>query len=370
VTKLVAKDGAVEGVVAGSVREEAIRAEKVILATDGFAGNREMVRAYCEADIADALYYGSDGNTGDGIRWGARSSAARSRRWTPSKATRPSSAGPARLSTYAVVMNGGILVNADGERFGNESKGYSEFAVDVVRQPDGVAYEIFDERIFERLQGEFDDFDRAVELGSYTSADTVEELAAELGCAPEATRDAVESYNAAVDAGEPDEVGRADGRNVLSPPFYGTEVTGSLFHTQGGLVVDEHARVLREDGSTVDGLYAGVAPRRASAVTGPTATSPGTGSRPPWGSAGSPVCTPPGRWVSDDGADRRRDEAGTGVCRRDGTDHRNRPGIGRACAVRFAERGATVVGGDRLDQSETAGTCTDLPGRSSRWLPT
>jgi len=115
-------------------------------------------------------------------------------------------------------MNGGILVNADGERFGNESKGYSEFAVDVVRQPDGVAaYEIFDERIFERLQGEFDDFDRAVELGSYTSADTVEELAAELGCAPEATRDAVESYNAAVDAGEPDEVGRADGRNVLSP---------------------------------------------------------------------------------------------------------------------------------------------------------
>jgi len=96
VTKLVAKDGAVEGVVAGSVREEAIRAEKVILATDGFAGNREMVRAYCEADIADALYYGSDGNTGDGIRWGAELGGARSRRWMAFKATRPSSAGPAR----------------------------------------------------------------------------------------------------------------------------------------------------------------------------------------------------------------------------------------------------------------------------------
>lgn len=37
-------------------------------------------------------------------------------------------------------------------------------------------------------------------------------------------------------------------------------------------------------------------------------------------------------------------------------------GIGRACAVRFAERGATVVGGDRLDQSETAAACADLPG--------
>lgn len=37
-------------------------------------------------------------------------------------------------------------------------------------------------------------------------------------------------------------------------------------------------------------------------------------------------------------------------------------GIGRACAVRFAERGATVVGGDLLDQSETAAACADLPG--------
>jgi len=139
VTKLVAKDGAVEGVVAGSVREEAIRAEKVILATDGFAGNREMVRAYCGADIADALYYGSDGNTGDGIRWGAElGGALASMDAFQGHATVVSGTGA--LSTYAVVMNGGILVNADGERFGNESKGYSEFAVDVVRQPDGVAY--------------------------------------------------------------------------------------------------------------------------------------------------------------------------------------------------------------------------------------
>jgi len=140
VTKLVAKDGAVEGVVAGSVREEAIRAEKVILATDGFAGNREMVRAYCEADIADALYYGSDGNTGDRIRWGAELGGALASMDAFFQGHATVVSGTGALSTYAVVMNGGILVNADGERFGNESKGYSEFAVDVVRQPDGVAY--------------------------------------------------------------------------------------------------------------------------------------------------------------------------------------------------------------------------------------
>jgi fumarate reductase flavoprotein subunit len=65
--QLVAADGAVEGAVVGSDREAAIRAGKVILATDGFAGNREMVAGHCDEEIARALHYGSEGNTGDGI---------------------------------------------------------------------------------------------------------------------------------------------------------------------------------------------------------------------------------------------------------------------------------------------------------------
>jgi fumarate reductase flavoprotein subunit len=256
VTKLAAGEGAVAGVVAGAVREEVIRAEKVILATDGFAGNREMVSSHCDEDIARALYYGSDGNTGDGIRWGAELGGELACMDAyQGHATVVNQTGA--LSTYAIVMNGGILVNEDGERFGDESTGYSQFALDVVRQPGELGYEIFDERIFERLEGEFDDFDRAVELGSYERAGSVEGLAERLGCDPGSTREAVESYNAAVEAGEPDEVGRTDGRHTLSAPFYGAKVTGSLFHTQGGLVVDEHARVCRADGSTVGDLYAG-----------------------------------------------------------------------------------------------------------------
>ena len=256
VTKLVADDGIIKGVVAGSVREEVIETSRVILATDGFAGNREMVKTHCESDIEEALYYGSDGNTGDGIRWGAELGGALACMDAyQGHATVVNGTGA--LSTYAVVMNGGILVNKHGERFGDESAGYSQFAIDVIRQPDELGYEIFDERIFERLEGEFDDFDRAVELGSYERAESIEELAEILGCAPEETARAVDSYNDAIDADEPDEVGRTDGRNTLTPPFYGTKVTGSLFHTQGGLVVDKHARVQRTDGSHVEGLYAG-----------------------------------------------------------------------------------------------------------------
>lgn len=256
VNQLVADDYAVVGVMAGVHREEAIRAEKVILAMDGFGGNKRMIREHLDEEIEDALYFGADGNEGDGIRWGAElGGALASMDSYQSHATVAHQTGA--LSTYAIIMNGGILVNEDGQRFGDESAGYSAFAIDVLKQPGGIAYEIFDERIFERLKGEFDDFDDAVELGAYDSAETVEELAEIIGCDPVATADAVAAYNGAIDTDKPDSVGRIEGRDILQSPYYGTKVTGALFHTQGGLVVDQHARVQREDGSHIPNLYAG-----------------------------------------------------------------------------------------------------------------
>lgn len=254
VTKLVADDGVV-GVVAGDRRDEAIEADSVILATDGFGGNKRMVTEWCD-ELDEALYFGADGNTGDGIRWGAELGGELACMDAyQGHATVAYQTGA--LSTYAVVMNGGVVVNAAGERFGDESAGYSAFAVDVLRQPGSVAYEIFDRRIFERLAGEFDDFDEAVSLGAYHEADSVDALAEQLGCDRATTAATIERYNAAVAADERDETGRTDGVHTLSSPFYGAEVTGALFHTQGGLVVDEHGRVLREDDSAVPGLYAG-----------------------------------------------------------------------------------------------------------------
>lgn len=255
VRQLVAENGAVSGVVAGERRTESIRCEKVVLATDGFAGNNRMVTEWCE-EIEEALYFGADGNNGDGIRWGAELGGELAC-MDSFQAHASVAYQTGALSTYAVIMNGGIMVNVDGERFGDESKGYSSFAVEVLRQPDGVAYEVFDKRIFDRLAGEFDDFDEAVELGAYVEADSVTALAERLGCDPDITAATVERYSAAVERGEPDETGRTDGTHTLSPPFYGAEVTGALFHTQGGLVVDADGRVRREDGSVVPDLYAG-----------------------------------------------------------------------------------------------------------------
>jgi fumarate reductase flavoprotein subunit len=54
----------------------------------------------------------------------------------------------------------------------------------------------------------------------------------------------------------------------LKPPYYAVKVTGSLFHTQGGLLVDANARVLRPDNSPLPNLYAGGGAARG--VSGPS----------------------------------------------------------------------------------------------------
>jgi len=56
----------------------------------------------------------------------------------------------------------------------------------------------------------------------------------------------------------PDTLGRkAWGLGPLQAPFVATRIAPALFHTQGGLLVDEEARVLRANGGIVPGLYAG-----------------------------------------------------------------------------------------------------------------
>ncbi|WP_255197421.1 FAD-dependent oxidoreductase [Halorarius litoreus] len=272
VRKLVAADGAVVGVVAGE-EAEAIRSDAVVLATDGFGANKRMLDEWCGA-IKDAPHYGAEGNTGDGIRFGAELGGELG--CMDSYQAHATLAEVGAVSPYALVLYGGIIVNGDGERFGNEGLGPADFAVHVVEQP--ATYEIFDERIYEKTDAAgFGDFDEAVALGAYTKANTVEELAAELGCDPEGAARSVRAYNEAIAADEPDEVGRDEYRHTLEPPFYGTKTKAVLMQTQGGLVVDTDARVLRTDGSAVDGLYAAGGSAMGLSGTGPSGYLPGNG---------------------------------------------------------------------------------------------
>ena len=92
--------------------------------------------------------------------------------------------------------------------------------------------------------------------GALRSAPTIEALAEAFHIDPARVRASFDDYNTGARAGR-DRFGRETFGETLAPMFHGAMITGALAHTQGGLKVDVHARVLREDGTVIDNLYAG-----------------------------------------------------------------------------------------------------------------
>ena len=174
------------------------------------------------------------------------------------------------LITWAVVMEGGFQVNSDGLRFSDESRGYSEQAAIVLAQPAAMAFDIFDERIA-AVARQFADFQQAEASGAVIEASTVAHLAERLTLPLPALAQSFADVEAAKRAGTTDRFGRDFvGAAPLTPPFRAVKVTGALFHTQGGLAVDETARVLDVSGNPLPNLFAaggaaaGVSGSRAS----------------------------------------------------------------------------------------------------------
>ena len=145
---------------------ERVGARKVILAANGFAANREMLARYCP-EMASAYYFGGEGNTGEAIRWG-QALGARVAFMDAYQAHASVAVPHGILLTYAVVTEGGIQVNRDGRRFGDETTGYSEHALRVLAQPEGLAWTIYDARLH-RLALGFDDYRQALDAGAVAS---------------------------------------------------------------------------------------------------------------------------------------------------------------------------------------------------------
>ena len=236
-----------------------------ILACNGYGGNPDMVRRYIP-DMAEANYFGHPGNRGDAVLWGQALGAAT--RHLGAYQGHGSVAHPhGILISWALMMEGGIQVDAEGRRFSNEHKGYSEQARRVMAQPGGIAWDIYDERLH-RLGLDFEDYLRASAAGAVRRADNVEGLAAACGLPAEALSSTMAATEALARGEGKDSFGRDFTTNPpLTPPYRAVRVTGSLFHTQGGLAVDTQARVLREDGAALPNLFA--AGGAACGVSGP-----------------------------------------------------------------------------------------------------
>jgi fumarate reductase flavoprotein subunit len=156
--------------------------------------------------------------------------------------------------TWAAVMHGAVLLNINGERFGDETSGYSEYAVPVLGQSGGIAWVVLDRRIDEAC-GVFKDYQDLSAAGGVRWSDDVAALAAVIGAPVDAVDQTLEEVRVCAEGETMDIFGRAFQDDVLVPPYGSVKVTGALFHTQGGLRVDGNARVLAGD-EPIPGVYA------------------------------------------------------------------------------------------------------------------
>ena len=247
---LVIEDGRVAGAI---VDGEPVAARKVLLATNGFAADRELVAEHCP-EIAVAEYFGAPGSTGDAVRWGRELGAAFGNMGAY-QGYAAVAYPQGQLLSWTTLEKGGVLVGKSGQRFGNEDLGYSGFASHVLGQGD-FAWAIYDLRIHQIAEAE-EEYAEMAAMGAVTWADTPVELAHQVGLDAKGLDATLDAYNRAPVTGG-DVFGRtAFALAPLQPPFAAVKVKPGLFHTQGGLLVDTQARVRRSAGGTVPNLFAG-----------------------------------------------------------------------------------------------------------------
>ncbi|OLF18989.1 3-oxosteroid 1-dehydrogenase [Actinophytocola xanthii] len=272
----------------------------VILTTGGFEHNERMRKEYQRAPIGTEWTVGAAENTGDGIEAGLRLGAAVAVMddswWGP---TIQLPRGPYFFLAER-TLPGCILVNQGGERFVNEAAPY----VDAVHAmydnhtdevPHIPAWLVADQRYRNRYVfaglGPRQPFPRHwYEFGTVRRSSTVEGLAERIEVPVEALRRTVDRFNGFAASGVDKDFGRGesaydryygDPRNrpnpclapLARPPYYAVRVVPGDLGTKGGLRTDPVARVLREDGSVIPGLYA--AGNASAPVMGRTYAGPG-----------------------------------------------------------------------------------------------
>ncbi len=255
----------------------------VILASGGFEHNASMRDQYQQAPITTAWTSGASGNTGDGINvavtHGAGISLMERAWWGPSVLT----SDGAFFILSERGLPGSLMVNAAAARFVNESAPYVT-AVDAMYDGErsGVrhipAYLIFDQTFRNRYAMIATPPRRRlpkswVDDGTVVIAPTLAELAEKLGLDPDALSTTVDRFNDFARSGTDSDFHRGDSAydhyygdpsNSPNPnlgvvgraPFYAFRVVPGDLGTNGGIDCDELARVLRPDGSPIDGLYA------------------------------------------------------------------------------------------------------------------
>ena len=245
----------------------------VIISTGGFSANKEMVQEYNTSGKWDDLSNASTTNRttvsqGDGIKLALQAKASLTD-MDQIQLLYLGNIQDGQLTKYPPRdVNGTdqiIFINKEGKRFVREDGRRDQISSAVLKQTDSIFYMLesgdgagyVDIKDPNWRSADGFTFDYLKENGFILVADTLEEMAEQLGCKPEDLQATVDTFNASVDSGE-DEFGRTLFSTKLeNGPWVATPRQACVHHTMGGLTIDTEGRVLNEAGTPIPGLYAG-----------------------------------------------------------------------------------------------------------------
>ena len=269
-----------------------IRAARgVVLACGGFPHDKARLQQWVEPLQHGAPHHSAapETNSGDGLRMAEQAGAAMGENMASPCAWAPVSLIPRKngsLGRFPHLIERGkpglIAVLANGERFTNEGAPYYNFIRDLFAAAPTTgpvcAWLLCDHAFIRRYGlGAVKPFpfpmDGWLANGYLQRAQTPEELAQRCGIDPAALRRTIDEYNRHAEHGEDPQFGRGGNlyqRNQGDPdhrpnpcvaplaqaPYYAVKVVPGSLGTFRGILIDEHARVLRADGSAIPNLYA------------------------------------------------------------------------------------------------------------------
>ena len=303
VKDLVVENGRVAGVVTeddtGATRRIEARAA-VHVGAGGFARNAELRNKYQRHPITATWTSAHAGDLGDGLMLGLSVGGATALMdeawWGPSSLLSPD--GPAIFHVSERSKPGSLIVDQSGVRYYNESMDYVLAGQTMYTRSEHVpaipSYIVFDQRYRDRypfganLPGRTPQ--ALLDSGYFKRADTLENLAKLIDVPADALKGTVERFNGFAVTGRDEDFHR--GENAYDvyygdprvkpnpclapldhPPYYAVALYPGDLGTKGGLVTDENGRVLREDGTAIEGLYS--SGNSSASVMGPFYPGPG-----------------------------------------------------------------------------------------------
>jgi fumarate reductase flavoprotein subunit len=285
VTKIVRKGDRVTGVIVEKQgKSTSVSAKVVIIASGGYANNKEWVKKYAGFDLDVNLFpLGNIDKMGDGIRLAWETGAAEEgmgvlQLWRSILIGQ----GVREIGNlHAASLQPHLWVNQDGERFCDETiANIDPFEGNAcARQKNGYSYTLFDEAIKRHMMEKGIDKNmgtenppgtRLVDLDTELKraldkknphifvADTMDELADKIGVNLTALRVTVDEYNGFCEKGH--DALFAKDRQYLhplkEPKFYAMRCVTMTLGTLGGIKINHNTEVVDKEEHVIPGLYA------------------------------------------------------------------------------------------------------------------